>query len=92
MLLEWLINNTMPKEPSEQKNTPLAGVGRWRFFCSREGPLWRAQEGYVGADAVQSQELVDWDLTKGFKTHKQLSNDSRAEKNSKPVANIVGSF
>ena len=44
-----------------------------------------------GADAVQGPKCVDWDLTKEFKTLKQLSNDLHAEENSKPVANI-GSF
>ena len=79
----------MPKETSEQKEKhTLAGAGGGWFFGSRERHVWRAREGCGVANAVQSRKLVDCDLTKGFKTFKQLSNDSHAEEHSKPVANI----
>ena len=49
------------------------------FFHSQERYVWCAWARYGGADAIQSPKIVYWDLTKGFKILKQLSNDSRAE-------------
>ena len=76
----------MPKETSEQKN--VEGVS---MFCSWERHVWCAPEGYGGANAIQSPKEVDWDLTKGVKALKQLSDDSCADKHNKLVTNI-GSF
>ena len=44
--------------------------GSGRFFHSREGHVWYAREGYGGANAIQGPKLVDYDLTKRFKTLK----------------------
>ena len=45
--------------------------------------MFDAREGCAGANAIQGPKIVDWDLTKGFKTLKELANDSRAEEHSK---------
>ena len=55
---------------SLQSKKKLAGAGVGRFFDSRERCVWRAREGYGGANATQSPKSVDWDLTREYKTLK----------------------
>ena len=42
----------------------LASAGDWQFFRSGERRVWYAQEGFGGANAIQSPTLAGWDLTK----------------------------
>ena len=53
----------MPQEPSKQKYL-LSGAGCGRFFRSLERQSRHAWEVYGGVYAIQSPNLVDWDMRK----------------------------
>ena len=63
---------TSPVLLRKPKNTIgfLASAGDWQFFRSRESHAWYDQQVWGGANAIQSQTLVDWNLTEEFKTLK----------------------
>ena len=55
----------MPQEPSKAKNYVCSRRSRVRDICgSRKRHFWHTLEVCGGDNAIQSQEIVDWDLRK----------------------------